>query len=83
MPTSTYTRPRVNRYAGTCDTCGGPVQARAGYLHRTPAGRWMPRHLACENGTPRVTTFRLGSGATVTQNVNGRCEDAPCCGCCT
>lgn len=31
----------------------------------------------------RVHTFRTSSGWTGTQNVRGRCEDAPCCGCCT
>jgi hypothetical protein len=25
---------------------------------------------------------RLNSGAEIYQNFNGRCEDAPCCGCC-
>lgn len=25
---------------------------------------------------------RLNSGAEIYQNYNGRCEDAPCCGCC-
>lgn len=28
-----------------------------------------------------VTTF--ASGDSVTRNARGRCEDAPCCGCCT
>lgn len=26
---------------------------------------------------------RFSSGAVVTQNSRGRCEDAPCCGCCS
>ena len=26
---------------------------------------------------------RFSSGAEVYQNRNGRCEDAPCCGCCS
>ncbi|ATN88145.1 hypothetical protein SEA_CINDARADIX_72 [Mycobacterium phage Cindaradix] len=32
---------------------------------------------------PRVNTIRLNSGAVLSVNANGRCEDAPCCGCCT
>ncbi|ASZ75514.1 hypothetical protein KIW74_gp14 [Mycobacterium phage Kimona] len=32
---------------------------------------------------PRVHTVRLNSGAVLSVNANGRCEDAPCCGCCT
>jgi hypothetical protein len=31
----------------------------------------------------RVTTVRTSSGWTGTRNAAGRCEDAPCCGCCT
>ncbi|AJD82495.1 hypothetical protein SHEEN_77 [Mycobacterium phage Sheen] len=30
-----------------------------------------------------VRTVVLNSGAVLTVNANGRCEDAPCCGCCT
>lgn len=31
----------------------------------------------------RVHTFRTSSGWSGTRNARGRCEDAPCCGCCT
>jgi len=27
--------------------------------------------------------YRFSSGAEVYRNKRGRCEDAPCCGCCT
>jgi len=30
-----------------------------------------------------LTVVRFPSGATMTQNSRGRCEDAPCCGCCS
>lgn len=30
-----------------------------------------------------ISVARFSSGAVVTQNRRGRCEDAPCCGCCT
>jgi predicted ATPase len=33
--------------------------------------------------TPRVVYARFSSGATIYQNRRGRCEDAPCCGCCS
>ena len=40
-------------------------------------------HLACEESYgPEVIEIRT-SGGSFTQNRNGRCEDAPCCGCCT
>ena len=32
---------------------------------------------------PRITVTRFNSGAVVYQNARGRCEDAPCCGCCS
>lgn len=28
-------------------------------------------------------TYRFNTGRTMMQNRNGRCEDAPCCGCCS
>jgi hypothetical protein len=34
---------------------------------------------AARNGLTVIRT----SGGTFTQNSRGRCEDAPCCGCCT
>lgn len=30
-----------------------------------------------------LSVTRFSSGAVVTQNSRGRCEDAPCCGCCS
>lgn len=30
-----------------------------------------------------LSVIRFASGAVVTQNSRGRCEDAPCCGCCS
>lgn len=41
-----------------------------------PAGRYHNRARASN-------VFRFPSGATVYRNPRGRCEDAPCCGCCT
>ena len=33
--------------------------------------------------TPRVSDVITTSGGTFYRNRAGRCEDAPCCGCCT
>lgn len=33
--------------------------------------------------TQGIDVFRFSSGQTATRNRRGRCEDAPCCGCCT
>ena len=48
----------------------GPAEARAPL-----AGRRL-----YQGGVSTVTRF--SSGDTVYTNRNGRCEDAPCCGCC-
>lgn len=79
---------RVNRYPGRCYYCDGPVKAGAGRLlnwqvrgRRRPL--YAPAHLACfDKQAPSVTVVET-SGGTFTQNSRGRCEDAPCCGCCT
>lgn len=30
-----------------------------------------------------LSVIRFSSGEVMTQNSRGRCEDAPCCGCCS
>ena len=73
----------VNKYAGTCEYCGGKVPPNGGTV-RKAGRRWKVAHLACAEGKePRVITFRFSSGETAIRNARGRCEDAPCCGCCT
>lgn len=74
----------VNKYAGPCRYCGARVPPRGGRL-KNVSGRWTVSHLACSGSkSPRVHTIRFsGSGQTYIRNSNGRCEDAPCCGCCT
>ena len=73
-----------NQYPGNCQICGNRVAARAGNLLRV--GReWKVRHIACDtNNAPSVSvTYFPSTGNTVYTNRGGRCEDAPCCGCCT
>jgi hypothetical protein len=77
----------VNRYAGACGTCGGEVPANGGVIEARRLGPkvrgWVVRHTACaEAGEPAVMTIRT-AGGTFIRNARGRCEDAPCCGCCT
>jgi len=69
----------VNRYPAPCSICGGTVPASGGKLERQ-GNRWNVTHLACAEGG-KVNVFWIG-GRSYTQNVNGRCIDAPCCGCC-
>lgn len=51
------------------------------YTKRLNTHRVGPR---APSVTPtRVTTTRFNSGAVEYRNSRGRCEDAPCCGCCS
>jgi hypothetical protein len=71
-----------NRYAGACGSCGGTVPPSAGTVVKH-GRRWSVRHWTCANQQEaRVITIRT-SGGTFYRNTAGRCEDAPCCGCCT
>ena len=75
----------VNRYPGPCSQCGARVPALGGNLVRV-SGQLRPVHLCCDDVTSptrSVVEFRFSSGEVATRNVRGRCEDAPCCGCCT
>ncbi len=73
----------VNKFPTKCCYCKGTVAAGAGNIWRWK-GRWIGAHLACKEAKkPAVTTIYFPStGTTLYQNSNGRCEDAPCCGCC-
>jgi hypothetical protein len=46
------------------------------------AGPAAPRY-ANSRSRGRSVAYRFSSGATMYQNSRGRCEDAPCCGCCS
>jgi hypothetical protein len=77
------------RYRGTCASCGesfGPGTPIE-YDRKAPK-RQRARHADCSAGAQvnrtadRIITIRT-SGGEFYQNSRGRCEDAPCCGCCT
>ena len=63
--------------------CGVEVPPQGGILERVN-GRWVVSHLACHGeGESRVIAIRFpGGSGEYYQNSQGRCEDAPCCGCC-
>lgn len=72
-----------NKYPGTCHYCRNHVPAKAGKVWRFK-GRWYVAHHDCSNGKgKRIVVSRFSSGEEVYQNSRGRCEDAPCCGCCS
>jgi len=73
----------VNRYKGKCHYCNAMVPAKGGNLFKV-GRRWKVAHLSCESsGESRVMVTRFSSGEEVYRNSQGRCEDAPCCGCCS
>jgi hypothetical protein len=47
-----------------------------------PDGKITLRTYRVGTPAPQLVISRFNSGATVTRNARGRCEDAPCCGCC-
>jgi len=84
---------RVNRLIGTCAVCGLPVPALAGVEWDCPEEterdmgepyETRTAHLACRvTGHAEVVAVRDFSGEVIgIVNRTGRCEDAPCCGCC-
>lgn len=73
----------VNKYPGYCVSCKGPVAVNAGELRRSKRGRYYILHPDCARGGEGVNTITFSSGETFYRNKKGRCEDAPCCGCCT
>lgn len=73
----------VARYPGRCYRCGGHIVRGEAIVH---AGRRVTYHAGCSDDmerSPRINVIRFASGATEYRNSRGRCEDAPCCGCCT
>jgi hypothetical protein len=76
----------TNKYAADCTVCGATVPANGGALRRR--GRaWLVTHTVCADDSATgisgaVTVTRFNSGGSNWQNSRGRCEDAPCCGCC-
>lgn len=80
------------KYSGKCRNCGGAIaiddpikwSRLTGAIH-ADCKEFAPVGLACRDprmqGQVVVTTF--ADGTQVYRNRKGRCEDAPCCGCCT
>ncbi len=61
-------------------SCGETV-----YHDEDEAAGFEPGTLANDRRMARrgLSVVRFSSGAVMTQNSRGRCEDAPCCGCCS
>ena len=73
------------RWLVHCHGCAGDgADVSAGGAEDEIAG-FEPGTLANDRRMARrgVSVFRFSSGEVMTQNSRGRCEDAPCCGCCS
>jgi len=64
-------------HANCGEDCGRPDEDEAAGLE--PGTLANDRRLSRQG----IIVARFGSGAVITRNARGRCEDAPCCGCCT
>lgn len=68
------------RYPGRCAATGAAIRPGALIYYDTSARRATLAPVA-NNYVSHVIEF--GDGREYYRNKNGRCEDAPCCGCCT
>jgi hypothetical protein len=86
-----------NKYPSKCAKCETYVPARAGVLSRASRG-WRVECPDCAAGVQSQDTehaLEISRGTATSygvvtstgwvgyRNRAGRCEDAPCCGCCT
>jgi hypothetical protein len=88
-----------NRYETNCNTCREHVPAGAGTLSKATRFRRTFWLVTCPNcldpESPDAEALAASRGDNVSfgvatstgwvgyRNRRGRCEDAPCCGCCT
>ena len=85
----------IAKYPGTCAVSGARINPGDEIVYDTVAKRAFfsepgdcqvaSSYLAARTRTPKKyisDVFRIGTKEFY-QNKQGRCEDAPCCGCCT
>ena len=70
------------RYRGRDADTGAPIYPGDDIRYCTTTRRaWIAEPSDCRVNT--ITLNDQGIYRTFTRNARGRCEDAPCCGCCT
>lgn len=67
------------KFAGTCSRTGARINKGDEIIFDTIT---RTAYITNEDDTPRINSIRFGD-KTFYRNSKGRCEDAPCCGCCT
>jgi hypothetical protein len=71
----------IARYPGKCARTGRAI--RPGDVITFTAGRKAVLVQQQHNDTPYTSDVIAFGDRTFYRNRAGRCEDAPCCGCCT
>jgi hypothetical protein len=71
------------RYAGKCIDTGRPIQVGDTIDYHAGSGAVLVQSATADSGGKYVSDVIRTSGGTFYRNKAGRCEDAPCCGCCT
>ena len=67
------------KYPGRCSQSGARISPGDDIKFDTVTRRaWLE-----EPGDTRVIFYGQNGATVFHRNRNGRCEDAPCCGCCT
>jgi hypothetical protein len=70
------------KFPGRCAVSGAPIYQGDEITYCTDTRRaWLSEHDDAKVNT--VTFNDQGTYRTFSRNAKGRCEDAPCCGCCT
>jgi hypothetical protein len=68
------------RYSGNCRKCDGPINPGDTI---TFLGKGRSVHADCTGRGGVIEFYFPSTGNYAYRNRAGRCEDAPCCGCCT
>lgn len=83
-PAPSGLRTMVAKYRSTCVATGRQINPGDTITYQKGVGSTLVTSTAAPapEGKYISHVFRT-SGGTFYRNRNGRCEDAPCCGCCT
>jgi hypothetical protein len=70
------------RFPGVCYRTGREIRPGDRIMFHGRGRSVLLSRSSTHNPAPVSDTYTFGD-RTFYRNVNGRCEDAPCCGCCT
>ena len=75
------------KYRGRCAHSGAPIYPGDEIQYDTATRRaWLTEPGDCQTSGPyaryQSNIYTMSTGAELYRNKRGRCEDAPCCGCC-